>query len=128
MHGCKKCFNPLKYQTMGYLYKSCEQRTRFIKNIVKNFVEIWEHELDEIVKDDIELKDFCKKTDIRPALKHREALFGGRTNAAKLYHLCGPDEKIKYYDVTILYPFVQKIGKYPYGTPIIITEVFILVL
>ena len=34
------------------------------------------------------------------------------------------DEKIKYNDVTSLYPFVQKTGKYPFGTPTIITEVF----
>ena len=34
------------------------------------------------------------------------------------------NEKIKYYDVTSLYPFVQKTGCYPFGAPTIITEVF----
>ena len=39
MHGCPKCFssnsfNPLKKQTMGYLYKTCSERTVFIKSIV----------------------------------------------------------------------------------------------
>ena len=83
----------------------CQERTRFIKNIVKQFVEIWEHEWDEMVVDNIEVKDFCKSVDIRPSLKPREALFGGRTNAAKLYHICSENEKIKYFDVTSLYPF-----------------------
>ena len=87
MHGCNKCFhstsyNPLKCQTMGYLYKVCNER--IIKNIVKNFVEIWEHEWDMLFKENEEIKRFCKITDVRPALKPRDALFGRRTNAAKL--------------------------------------------
>ena len=53
-----------------------------------------------------------------------EVLFGSRTNASKLYHICSEDEKIKYFDVTSLYPFVQKTGAYPFGSPTIITEVF----
>ena len=51
-------------------------------------MEIWEHEWDELVQDIINVKDFCKSVDIRPALKPREAVFGRRTNAAKLYHVC----------------------------------------
>jgi hypothetical protein len=46
MHGCPKCFssnsfNPLKKQTMGYLYKFCSERTLYIKSVVKQFIEIW---------------------------------------------------------------------------------------
>jgi hypothetical protein len=108
---------------MGFLYKVCLERTSFIKGIVKNFVEIWEHEWDIMIKSDFELKDFCKDSEIRPALKPREALYGGRTNAAKLYHLCEKDEKIKYFDVTSLYPYVQKTQTFPLGASKIITEV-----
>lgn len=43
----------------------------------------------------------------------REALYGGRTNANKLLHVCKDDEKIRYYDFTSLYPFVQKKCRYP---------------
>ena len=57
-------------------------------------------------------------------LNPRDALFGGRTNAFKLYHKCEAGEKIKYYDFTSLYPFVQKYCRYPVGHPIIITENF----
>jgi hypothetical protein len=94
MHGCSKCFNsnslnPLNKQTMGYLYKNCCERTLFIKSIVKHFIEIWECEWDKNVKDNKELKVFCSNTDVTPSLKPRDALFGGRTNAAKLYHKCG---------------------------------------
>jgi hypothetical protein len=129
MHGCSKCFHPntyntLKCQTMGYLLNICQERTNFVKNIVSHFVEIWEHEWDELYKNNCEIKEFCKNTDVRPALKPRDALFGGRTNASKLYHSCSPDEKIKYYDVTSLYPFVQKTERYPLGAPTVITDVF----
>jgi len=128
MHGCPKCFNsnsfnPLKRQTMGFLYKSCNERTRFIKSIVKNFIEIWECQWDQNLKDDKSLKIFCLETAIRPALKPRDALFGGRTTAAKVYHKCSENKRILYFDVTSLYPFVQKIRPYPLGAPIIITEV-----
>ncbi len=99
MHGCPKRFssnslNPLKKQTMGYLYKTCSERTLFIKSIVKQFIEIWECEWDRNVKENVELKEFCSNTDVIPSLKPRDALFGDRTNAAKLYHKCGDGEKI----------------------------------
>ena len=106
--GCfnKKCFNansynPLKRQSMGYLYKPCQERTRFIKNIVKQVVEIWEHEWDELVKDQIDVIDFYKSVDIMPALKPREALFGGRTNASKLYHICSEDSEECHFVISI---------------------------
>ncbi len=87
MHGCPKCFNsnsfnPLKKQTTGYLYKTCSERTRFIKIKVKQLIELWECEWDKNVKENSELKEFCLNTDVIPALKPRDALFGGRTNAA----------------------------------------------
>jgi hypothetical protein len=90
MHGCPKCFNskifnPLKKQTMGYLYKTCSERARFIKSIVKQFIDIWECEWDRNIKENTELKDFCSNT-----------------NAAKLNHKFGDGEKIKYYDFTNL--------------------------
>ena len=54
----------------------------------------------------------------------RKALYGGRTNAVRLYHKCENGEKIRYIDVTSLYPFVQKYGVFPTGHPTIITEQF----
>ncbi len=81
MHDCPKCFssnsfNPLKKQTMGYLYKTCSQRTLFIKSIVKQFIEIWECEWDRNVKEIVELKEFCSNSDVIPSLKPLDALFG----------------------------------------------------
>ena len=57
-------------------------------------------------------------------LNPRDALFGGRTNAIKLYHKVADDQRIYYSDFTSLYPFVQKTGKYPIGHPVKITKDF----
>ena len=58
-------------------------------------------------------------------LNPRDALYGGRTNALKLYHKCTePGEEIHYIDYTSLYPYVQKYGVFPTHHPDIITENF----
>ena len=75
-----------------------------------------------MVNEDETLQQFVNSVEIEPCLKPRDALFGGRTNAAKLYYKCNSDEKIHYYDFTSLYPYVQKVKEYPVGIPQIITE------
>lgn len=57
-------------------------------------------------------------------LEPRDAFFGGRTNAATLYHKADQSigEQIKYVDVTSLYPWVNKNGEYPIGHPEVITR------
>ena len=54
----------------------------------------------------------------------RDAFYGGRTETFKLYEETGLGNQRKYYDVTSLYPFVNKIGKIPLGHPKIIRENF----
>ena len=76
IHGCDICYkstsyNPLIKQTMGSLYKRTQERRQYIKNIVKNMVEIWEHEWDQLVKDEDNVAAFVKNADIRPALRPR---------------------------------------------------------
>uniref|UniRef100_A0A915HI14 Uncharacterized protein n=1 Tax=Romanomermis culicivorax TaxID=13658 RepID=A0A915HI14_ROMCU len=57
-------------------------------------------------------------------------LFGGHTNAVKLYHKVKyhedgtPAEHINYMDVCSLYIFDNKYGKYATGHPKILTEGF----
>ena len=47
----------------------------------------------------------CNFTRHTRPVRTKQAYFGGRINAAKLYHKVSGDEQIKYYDVTFLYPF-----------------------
>ncbi len=53
-------------------------------------------------------------------LNPRDSLFGGRTNALKLYHKTAEDKRVSYLDFTSLYPFVQSRKTYPIGHPEII--------
>ena len=59
-------------------------------------------------------------------LSPRHALYGGRTNAAKLHHCWQGDEQIRYVrvDFTSLYPHVNRSKTVPTGHPEIITENF----
>ncbi|GBN72881.1 hypothetical protein AVEN_272306-1 [Araneus ventricosus] len=50
----------------------------------------------------------------------KDAFFGGRTNAVKLYY----EGEAKYVDFTSLYPWVNKYCMYPVGHPEIITDDF----
>jgi hypothetical protein len=129
-HGCPKCqkpttFNTIKHETMGSIYKQHLDRIRYIKSHLFNLIEIWECDWDKMAKTDTLLKTFiANEEDIRPDLKPRDALFGGRTNAATLYYKIQPNEKIKYYDFTSVYPCVMKICAFPIGFPVVITENF----
>ena len=62
--------------------------------------------------------------DLVEPLNPRVAFCGGRTNVVKLYHLAdiASREKIKYYDFTSLYPFINKNAEYPVGHPEIIFQ------
>ena len=71
-------------------------------------------------KTDHSLKALLAELEIPDRLIPRDAFYGGRTNAVKLYS----QGRIKYIDFTSLYPWVNKYCVYPVGHPIIITENF----
>ncbi|XP_053405164.1 uncharacterized protein LOC128558905 [Mercenaria mercenaria] len=70
------------------------------------------------------MRTFIEQLDMVTPLQPREAFFGGRTEAFTLYKEANEEETIDYYDVTSLYPFINKTGKIPLGHPRIITENF----
>jgi hypothetical protein len=66
----------------------------------------------------ISLGEFFEHLNLNP----RDALFGGRTSPAILYYDREGDlkkRKVRYYDVTSLYPFVQKMFDFPTQHPVI---------
>ena len=63
------------------------------------------------------LKDFVDTIDIITPLNPREAFFGGRTNAIKLYHKVEENEEIHYKDMISLYPCANLECDYPTGHP-----------
>lgn len=66
-------------------------------------VEKWEHEFRKEVEADKDMKMFMKNHEIQNRLNPRDAFFGGRTNAVKLFHV----GNAKYVDFTSLYPWVS---------------------
>lgn len=126
-HGCPKCFNPesinpIKQEKMVFTFNRHQKRIEYIKQNVSTLIEIWECEFDQLTKTDEDLKLFINSLEIRERIKPRDALFGGRTNASKLYHKAKENEIILHYDFTSLYPSVQKYCRFPIGHPKIITE------
>lgn len=69
------------------------------------------------------MKSFIEHLQIvPPPLQPRDAFLGGRTEAFKLHAQADEDTDIKYFDVTSLYPFINKTGKIPLGRLQIVTE------
>ena len=58
-------------------------------------VQKWECELEKEMEEDEEMKQFFDEYEIVDPLQPRDAFYGGRTNATKLFHECQGDEKIK---------------------------------
>lgn len=127
-HQCLKCY-PIKYHNelnnnykmkpVRALYEAHLLRTKKIKSMGFKLVQIWEHEFDELYRTNEQLRSFLRTLDYlkKEPLNPRDAFFGGRTGVCKLYHKTVGDEKILYYDVTSLYPYINKYSEYPTGVP-----------
>src|SRR5437867_2656998 len=121
-----------QFLTARDAYENYLQRRLEIQNNPKryNYKEIWECELRKQLASNVEMKAFFDDVKLVEPIDPRDAFFGGRTNAMKLYHKIKRDEngrplqKLRYVDVCSLYPYVNKYGAYPIGHPIIITEGF----
>ena len=83
-------------------------------------VEKWECEFQDEMQGDPTMETYVDSLRLPQPLEPRDAFFGGRTNAIKLYHDTQDGEHIKYIDVCSLYPYVNKYCKYPVGHPNII--------
>ena len=90
---------------------------------------IWEHQFDKLNN---ERYDYFKYTKPRSQYYNsikkygnigiRDSFFGGRTNNLYFSYTCEMNEKIRYLDVTSLYPSVLVKNPYPIGHPIVLNE------
>ena len=104
-HGCLKCNNPetvhpLRGVEMKFLHQETVERQTFIESQGYDVRVMWEHDFDQLRKDDLEFRDYVNQSNVREPLMPREAFKGGRVNAFKLIHNIGLEEKIFYYYVT----------------------------
>lgn len=109
---------------MSDLYQKTMDKQRFIEQEGYKYISIWECDFNRQCKENIQMQAFIDTVDISDPLEPRDAFYGGRTEAFKLYSEATTTQKIKYYDVTSLYPYTNKTGKIPLGHPNIITENF----
>lgn len=90
---------------MATLRLKTSQTTQKLRDGGYEVVEMWEHSFEEMKKCDPELQTFLKSHYLTNRLNPRDAFFGGRTNAVKLFH----EGKVKYVDFTSLYPWVSSL-------------------
>ena len=80
---------------MEQLYKDTMKKVNYLENHGFVVEQKWECELEKELKEDEEMKQFFDEYEIIDPLQPRDAFYGGRTNATKLFHECQGNEKIK---------------------------------
>ena len=80
---------------MEQLYKDTVRKVKYLKDQGFKVEQKWECELKKELDEDQEMKQFFKDHELVDPLQPRDAFYGGRTNAAKLFHQCQGNEKIK---------------------------------
>ena len=138
-HGCETCFkdrlmkHPMENASMGDLYMKTCKRTQRLKALGYTVVEKWSHDWD-VERE--EYLPFLDRTvlEARYPILPRDALFGGRTNAIRLYAytnevlrqkegvdplilISDPAYRIRYIDVVSLYPTVMWDERFPLEHP-----------
>ena len=87
--------NPISQKTMEQLYKDTVRKVNYLKKLDFRVVQKWGCELEKELEEDEEMKQFFEQYEIIDPLQPRDAFYGGRTNATKLFHECQGNEKIK---------------------------------
>ena len=124
-HGCLDCYerrtiNPLTGVTMQKLYENTMEKKQKLIAAGYGYEAMWECKFRKRLKEDEEAQEFIEGINYVTPLEPRDAFYGGRTNACKLYF----EGEAMYLDFTSLYPDRNKNEQYPLGHPIIITQNF----
>ena len=104
--------NPFNQLTMGELYDKTIEKQRYLESLGYVYRFVWESDFDKQIADDATMRSYIESLEIVTPLKPRDAFFGGRTETYTLFKETCMDETIDYYDVTSLYPWVNKWAKY----------------
>nr|CAD2190111.1 unnamed protein product [Meloidogyne enterolobii] len=121
-HGCERCY-PEENTVLPNGLTAAKQREKdtrrmeFIKSQGVNLQVFWECEIRSMLEKDREMRSSFKKYLDDGPIDLRACFFGGRTGPLQLFYSPKDGEKISYYDVTSLYPFINVSTKYPVGHP-----------
>ena len=99
--GCLSCYardtvNGVSGKTMHDLYQATVQKTEYLRGHGFNVIEMWECEINRELDYDEDMRVYFDNYGITDPLEPRHAFYGGRTNAAKLFHECKEGEEIRY--------------------------------
>ena len=126
-HGCMSCYpnrterhTRLDNRQMWEVREVTKEKVQKLKSVGLQVLEMWSCQWKDYKKTHPECAAFVNNLNLRERLEPREAFFGGRTNAAKLFHACRTGEKIQYFDFTSLYPWVNKYSTYAIKHPRVI--------
>ena len=80
---------------MHQLYEDTLEKVCYLENQGFEVKQMWECELVKKMEQDEDMATYFEEYDIVDPLQPRDAFYGGRTNAAKLFHECQDDEEIR---------------------------------
>nr|CAD2188351.1 unnamed protein product [Meloidogyne enterolobii] len=121
-HGCKNCYTDKNFilpngKTAEKQRELDKKRLEIIKGLGVKVKVYWECDIRKMLSVDIEMRRSFKKYQDDGPINIRSAFYGGRTGPLKLFHRAEPGQKISYFDVTSLYPFINVSTIYPIGHP-----------
>ena len=98
--GCQSCYgketvNPMNGKTMFELHEDTLEKVRYLKDQGLQVVEMWECKLLKEMEYDEEMSRYFEEYVLVEPLQARDAFYGGRTNATKLFYECQDDEEIR---------------------------------
>jgi len=131
-HGCRHCYgdgrktstqfrHPHTGESLRTLSIRTSERLAYLRQELKMEVRtMWECRFNALLELNENLQRINASCEILPRLDPRDAFYGGRTNAVRLYHEASGSKKIGYVDICSLYPMVLKNDVFPVGIPEVI--------
>jgi len=102
---------------MDLRYTNTVDKSTYFRALGYEVIEMWECEFNELILSNPEIGEFVKSLSFIEPLNPRDGFYGGRTEMFQKYAKANDDEKIEYYDICSLYPFICKYGEFPLGHP-----------
>jgi len=132
-HGCRSCFggekaplnvrHPHTGESLSSLYRQTVTRLEYLRKVLKLEVHVmWECQFKKMLETNEKLIEMQRNWDMMQRLDPRDAFYGGRVNAVKLYREAKGDTRIGYVDICSLYPMVLKNDVFPVGIPEVILD------
>jgi len=109
---------------MSDLYQRTLEKKSYLESLGYTYILKWEWDFDREILENHEIKSFVDNVNYVTPLEPRKSFAGGRAEVFKLYYEAKYGEEINYYDVTSLYPYINKTGKAMLDHPTVVTENF----